>query len=70
MKFLSTLAVAAAIVLSSLAGSAYASIPTEPNSTFNSVPAQCAVQATKAAHPAWFRIGGYCNPFDADSHSN
>ena len=61
MKTLSTLAVVAAIVLSSLAGSAYASIPTQPNDTFNSVPAQCAVKATKTSHPDGFRIGGFCD---------
>ena len=68
MKSLPSLAVAAAIALASLSGAAYASVATEPNSTFNTVPAQCAKPATKAAHPAWYRIGGYCNPYDADSH--
>jgi len=70
MKTLSSLAVVAALALSSLAGAAYASQPTEPNSTFNFVPPACASKAYKAEHPTSYRIGGYCNPFDEDDHSN
>lgn len=70
MKSLPTVAVAIALVLSSLAGAAVAAEPTDQNSTFNFVPAQCATGAVKEAHPDWYRIGGYCNPNDLDSHSN
>jgi hypothetical protein len=70
MKTLSRLAVVAALSLSSVAGAAYASQTTEPNSTFNFVPPACASKAMKADHPTWYRIGGFCNPFDEDSHSN
>ena len=70
MKTLSNLAVVAALALSSVAGAAYASQPTEPNSIFNTVSPVCAAKATKAEHPTWYRIGGYCNPFDEDDHSN
>ncbi len=68
MKSLPSLAVAVALVLSSLSGAAYASVTTEPNSTFNFVPPQCVSQAVKAAHPDWYRTGGYCSPYDADGH--
>jgi hypothetical protein len=71
MKTLSTLAVVVALGLSSvMTGAAYASVTTEPNSTFNFVPPACSSKAFKAAHPTWYRIGGFCNPYDADSHTN
>ena len=70
MKTLSRLAVVAALALSSVAGAAYASQPTEPNSTFNFVSPECATKATKADHPTWYRTGGFCKPYDADDHSN
>ena len=71
MKTLSTLAVVAALGLSSmLSGAAYASVPTEPNSTFNFTPPACSAKAFEAAHPDWYRVGGYCNPYDSDDHSN
>lgn len=34
-----------------------------------SIPAQCASEETKAAHPAWYRDGGYCaNHFIQTDH--
>jgi hypothetical protein len=68
MKARSSLAVAIVLAVSSLSAAVYASPVTEPNSTFNFVPPQCSSPAVKAAHPDWFRDGGYCNPFDPDGH--
>jgi hypothetical protein len=65
MKSVSKLALAAVVAASSLfvASAVYAD---PQNSTFNFVPPQCAQQATKDAHPVWYRDGGYCNPYDWD----
>lgn len=30
------------------------------------VPAVCDQAGTKDAHPGWYNMGGYCNPFDYD----
>ena len=68
-KTITTLALAALMAGAStlsFAVPAQASGTNATDASNNFVSAECSKPGTKEAHPGWFNLGGYCNPYDYD----